>query len=238
MPEETTNSIYNTVNDSFTEMNRLMPDSILFGSALLYFLTHNYAFGIFSIFICEIIGTHKLISWVSTDSVGPAKTVVKTNDGLLKCRVGYRPLRQDYKKTFSHDSFPSYGMFSITSIGTYLALAMLEFSKTLHAMDQSTVDQTKTSQEWASRSFFAYCFIIAVLLIFMLFRLKCESIGELSIAIILALVTGILFFNINKKIFGEEAMNFLGLPYLVSKESQGSPIYVCATETPQNDPTA
>jgi hypothetical protein len=26
-------------------------------------------------------------------------------------------------------------------------------------------------------------------------------------------------------------MNFLGLPYMVSKESTGSPIYVCAADT-------
>jgi hypothetical protein len=122
-------------------------------------------------------------------------------------------------------------MFSITSIGTYLALAMLEFSKTLNAMDQST-DQNKTSQEWASRCTFAYSFIIMILLIFMLFRWNsCESIGELSIAVVLALITGILFFNINKTTFGEESMNFLGLPFLVSKESQGSPIYICANES-------
>ena len=223
-----TNFMSNTVLDPFNEMHRLMPDSILFGSVLLYFLTHNYAFGIFSIFICEIIGTHKLISWVSTDILGPAKPDVKN---LLKCRVGYRPARFDYKKTFAHDPFPSYGMFSITSIGTYLALAMLEFSKTLNAMDQST-DQNKTSQEWASRCTFAYSFIIMILLIFMLFRWNsCESIGELSIAVVLALITGILFFNINKTTFGEESMNFLGLPFLVSKESQGSPIYICANES-------
>ena len=227
-----TNFMSNTVLDPFNEMHRLMPDSILFGSVLLYFLTHNYAFGIFSIFICEIIGTHKLISWVSTDILGPAKPDVKN---LLKCRVGYRPARFDYKKIFSHEPFPSYGMFSITSIGTYLALAMLEFSKTLDAMDQSTNQSTvqdKTSQEWASRCTFAYSFIIMILLIFMLFRWNsCEYLGELSISIILALITGISFFNINKKIFGEESMNFLGLPFLVSKESQGSPIYICASES-------
>jgi hypothetical protein len=222
---EVTKTILNTITDSFNEMHRLMPDSILFGSALLYFLTHNYAFGIFSIFICEIIGTHKLISWVSTDVFGPAKHV---NANIQKCHVGYRTSRTDYKKIFSHDSFPSYGMFSIASIGTYLALAMLEFSKTLYAMDQS-IDQNKKSQEWASRCPFAYCFIISIIIIFMLFRWNsCESFGELSIAIILAFITGISFFHINKKIFGEEAMNFLGLPYLASKESNGSPIYICA----------
>ena len=43
------------------------------------------------------------------------------------------------------------------------------------------------------------------------------------------------FYYVNKSVFGEESMNFLGLPYMVSKESQASPIYVCAAE--KDDPT-
>ena len=46
----------------------------------------------------------------------------------------------------------------------------------------------------------------------------------------MAVIVGVIFFYINKAIFGVEAMNFLGLPYLVSKESEGSPIYVCAKD--------
>ena len=218
-----TSFMKNTAPEPFIEIHRLMPDSILFGSILLYFLTHNYAFGIFSIFICEIIGTHKLISWISTEAVGPAKL---DTEKFLKCYSGYKSARYDYKKIFSRNSFPSYGMFSITSIGVYLALAMLEFSNTLNAMDQTTRDQN-----WSSRSIVAYSLILSVITVYMIVRwISCESIGELSIAIILAIVTGLLFFYINKAIFGEEAMNFLGLPYLVSKESQGAPIYICAAE--------
>jgi hypothetical protein len=36
--------------------------------------------------------------------------------------------------------------------------------------------------------------------------------------------------DINKKLFGKESMNFLGLPYIVSKESKGDPIYICAKD--------
>jgi hypothetical protein len=50
------------------------------------------------------------------------------------------------------------------------------------------------------------------------------------IAMALAIIVGTSFFFINKKLFGVEALNFLGLPYLVSKEEKGAPIYVCAAE--------
>jgi hypothetical protein len=45
------------------------------------------SFGIFSIFICEIIGTHKLISWISTEAVGPAKLDMEK---FLKCYRLYK----------------------------------------------------------------------------------------------------------------------------------------------------
>jgi hypothetical protein len=55
-------------------------------------------------------------------------------------------------------------------------------------------------------------------------------------AIAMAMIVGAIFFYVNKSLFGEEAMNFLGLPYLMSKDSQGAPIYICSADT--QDPTS
>jgi hypothetical protein len=83
--------------------------------------------------------------------------------------------------------------------------------------------------EWTSRSTVAYVFIGLVLAAFIGARLwSCDGLGEILAAFTMAIISGAIFFFINKAVFGEEAMNFLGLPYMVSKESQGSPIYVCA----------
>ena len=54
----------------------------------------------------------------------------------------------------------------------------------------------------------------------------------------LAFIVGSIFFYVNKSLFGEESMNFLGLPYLVDKNSQGAPIYVCAQLIQQDPDTA
>ena len=205
-----------TVINTITEIHMLMPDSILFGSILMYFLTQNISFGIFAIFIFETVISHKLISWVSSQAVGPSRS----DD--LPCRSGYKTPQFNTDRMFSHDPYPSYGTFSITAIGTYLALATSEFSNTLDAM----------GPEWASRKTVAYTFITLVLSTFISARLwKCDTISEVAVAIAFAVVVGTIFFYINRAVFGEEAMNFLGLPYLVSKESQGSPIYVCSAET-------
>lgn len=211
-----------TVISTINEIHRLMPDSILFGSILLYFLTQNIAFGIFSVFIFETVLSHNLISWIFSQTVGSSRSID------IKCHTGYRTPRFDAQRMFTHDSYPSYGVFSITSIGMYLGLAMSEFAKTLDAM----------GPEWSSRSKVAYALITTVVLAFITVRwYSCDSFTEILIAVTLAIAIASIFFYINKSIFGPESMNFLGLPYLVNKADSGSPIYVCAAEK-NEDPTS
>jgi hypothetical protein len=206
-----------TVINTVFEIQRLIPDSILFGSLLLYFLTQNQAFGVFTIFIFETVLSHKLISWVIGQSVGVSRSVPP------ECRVGYRTVRPDITRMFTHDPYPAYGVFSITAIATYLGLATKEFSNTMDAM----------GPEWSSRAVVAYSLLGILLTVVFLthYFSSCNtSVGELLMAAAFALFVGFLFFHLNKAIFGEEAMNFLGLPFMVTKESQGAPIYVCAAE--------
>lgn len=209
-----------TVIRTISEISLLMPDSILFGSLLLYFLTQNLAFGVFGVFIFETVLSHKLISWISSQAVGPSRS------SDIQCRAGFKTPQLTIERMFSHSTYPSYSMFAITSIGTYLGLATNEFSSTMNAM----------GPEWTSRATVAYVFIGLVLSLFLISRwYSCDSIGELMIAVLFAVIIGVIFFKLNKSVFGVEAMNFLGLPYMVSKESKGSPIYVCAAE---NTPSA
>jgi hypothetical protein len=220
-----------TVFNTVTEIHMLMPDSILFGSILMYFLTQNIAFGIFAIFIFETVLSHRLISWVSSQAVGSSRSAD------LQCRVGYKTPQFSVDRIFSHDQYPSYGMFSISAIGTYLALSTAYFKDTLNAMDASTVTNNQSKSDyWASRRIVSYVFISLVVAAFAAVRLwKCDYVSDVATAMVLAIIVGAVFFYINKSVFGEESINFLGLPYLVSKESEGSPIYVCSADT--QDPT-
>lgn len=220
-----------TVIKTITEIHMLMPDSILFGSILLYVLTQNLPFGVFAIFIFETVLSHKLISWISSQAVGSSRPAD------MQCRAGYKTPQLRPDRVFSHDQYPSYGLFSISAIGTYLALATNYFSNTLNAMDNSLDQNNQSSQGiWSSRKLVAYILICLTVATFTAVRLwKCDTISEVSISIIFAVIVGIIFFYINKSVFGEESINFLGLPYLVSKDSQGAPIYICAADN--QDPT-
>jgi len=208
------------IRDAVVEIHKLMPDSLLFGSLLMYFLTHNFSFGVFAVFVFETTLSHRLIHWLIAQSVGSEP---RSND--IKCRTGYTSDQFDAKRIFSHDPYPSYGVFSITAIATYLGLATKEFSETREAM----------GPQWQSRSIVSYVFITLLVLAFVLVRLflsDCgDTFGEICLAAFAAILVGFAFYSFNKSVFGKEAMNFLGLPFMVSKGDKNDPIYVCTNIT-------
>lgn len=205
------------------EIYSLIPDSILFGSIILYAITQNLSYGVFSIFIMEIIFSHKLLAWVMTQTFGPQPRSSETN---IKCRAGFKTPQLDVQRIFMHDQYPSYAIFSMTSIATYLGLSTLEFSSVFDAM----------GSEWKGRSMTAYIFIGAVLLTFILARFYAcsESGSEIFIALFAAIMVAFLFFKINVFFFDKESVNFLGLPYLSEKAADGTPIYVCSANPSAN----
>lgn len=208
------------VRDAVVEIHKLMPDSLLFGSLLMYFLTHNFSFGVFAVFIFETTLSHRLLHWLIAQSSGVDPRPTET-----RCRVGYTSDQFDARRIFSHDPYPSYGVFSITAIATYLGLATKEFSETREAM----------GPQWQSRSIVSYVFITLMVLAFVLVRLffsNCgDTFGEICLAAFAAILIGFAFYTFNKSIFGKEAMNFLGLPFMVSKADKNDPIYVCSNIT-------
>lgn len=213
------------------EIGALMPDSILFGSLLLYVLTQNLSFGVFAIFIFENVLSHKLISWFMLQVEGAAVSRVLEP----KCRAGYKMPQLAIDRIYDHNPYPSYGVFSVVSIAAYLGLSTHEFSNTMQQMDFNTSDQTQpNSNKWSMRSTVAYTLIGIFLALFIILRLlSCDSFREVMYASVLGLIVGMIFFKVNLSLFGAESINFLGLPYMVSKNEAGAPIYVCAPTKPQ-----
>jgi len=210
-----------SVASATAEIHRMMPDSLLFGSFLLYVLTQHAPFGVFALFVLELILSHKLVGWVMAQSVGAPLPPVK--EPSAACRMGYKIGRMDFRRLFSHASYPSFAMFSTMGAIAYLSRSMSTFSETLDAM----------GPVWASRKTVAMIFAICLVLAVVGGRIYsgCESPGEIVLGGVLGVGAGILLYSLHLSLFGEQGMNFLGLPYLVTKESQGTPIYVCHTST-------
>lgn len=210
-------ALTNSATNATKELYRMMPDSLLFGSFLLYVLTQHLPFGVFALFVLELILSHKLVGWVMAQSVG----ATPVQDPSAACRMGYKIGRMDFRRLFSHASYPSFGVFSIMGVIAYLGRSMMTFSETLDAM----------GPVWASRKVVTAAFSIALCVVVIGGRIfsGCEPMGEIFLAAALGVGAGLLLYALHLSLFGEEGMNFLGLPYLVTKESQGTPIYVCHT---------
>jgi len=211
-------SVIGEMMDVVFQLHTIMPESALFGSILLYFLTLNKPFGIFAIFIVELILSHKFISWIFIGTTGPSRSPP------VQCLSGYKTSRFNIQRIIPKHQYPSYGVFSITAMATYLGLSTNEFSDTMKSI----------GTQWEGRTMIAYMFILAVLLLVIIVRLAfCEPFIEILIGFITAIICGAIFFKLNTLIFGVESVNFLGLPYLVSKDSVNDKIYVCSKS---NDP--
>ena len=219
------------IKNSAMEIGALMPDSILFGSLLLYILTQNMAFGVFAIFIFENMLSHKLLSWFMLQVEGAA--VSRSIDP--KCRAGYKTPQLAIDRMYDHNPYPSYSVFSIVSIAAYLGLSTHEFSDTMQQMDFNNTDRTQqNSSKWRMRSTVAYVLIGIFLALFIILRLiGCDSLSEVLYASVLGFIVGLIFFKVNLSLFGAESINFLGLPYMVNKNEAGAPIYVCAPTKPE-----
>ena len=202
--------------DIILQLGGSIPESILFGTTVLYMITMNTAFGVFAIFILEMVLSHKLISWMFEGSVGP-----DTPTKPIGCYAGYKLPRRVIDRMVAHHEYPSYGFFSITAIATYLGLSTHEFSDIMKNM----------GPQWMGRTTMAYLFIICVMILILVMRLSlCEKPIELFYACVFGILCGGIFFKINKVFFNIEALNFLGLPTIDRKTKEGDAIYVCAKD--------
>lgn len=215
--DKTKNFLIGNTWASFEEINRLLPDSILFGSLLMYIITQNPVFSGLAIFVIELMVAHKGISALNEGVTG--KSPVKQQD--LKCTPGYRTLRMSFERIFMNNKWPSMGVFSISGLATYIIAAMTSYKETLESMGSA----------WNTRYWISLYFTLAFVLLFILLRLikGCESWMEVGMSILFGSFVGIVGYFLNKTLLGDESMNFLGLPYLINKDTQkGQPIYICS----------
>jgi len=205
---------------SSEEMGRLFPDSILFGSLILYIITQNVSFGVLSIFFLETSLLHKVVAFVCEKTYGPILSPLasKSKEEIRKCRPGFTGARKDWERGM--DKYPSVSVFFWGSLISYMLGANYSFSQVLNQM----------GQDWRPRTGFAITGMLLLTVLFIIGRLYgCDdSVTEIGLALILGLIAGILLYVVNLNVFGLESMNFNGLPIIVNKTEQGSTIYVCA----------
>jgi len=213
-------NIWFPIRDSVFEMGNLFPDSVLFGSLLMYIITQNVSLGVLSVFTLEMSLFHKVISFVYTKAIGPPKPGAGGTKTVreLKCRPGYKAARLDYEAIFRADTPPSLPAFFWGGLVAYMAGSNASFAQVLESMGQT----------WWTRTAVSITGIILLTILFLVSRTSCESFTEVIVAFVMGIVFGIIFYFINLNVFGLEGVNFNGLPLLQNKTDKGSAIYVCA----------
>jgi hypothetical protein len=214
-PDKVKDYVIGNAWTSFVEIQRLIPDSLLFGSLFLFLLTKNQVFIIFTLFFLEVTASHSLLNYFYKLFYGDSP--VKTE---ASCLSGFRTPRLAVERILMADKYPSLGMFSVSAIASYLISSMLAFKETLDTMGES----------WKMRYWVSVGLTIAFLILFMLGRMisGCDTGTEILLALVFGSFFGFIFYLINSSVFGIESVNFLGLPYLVNKDTDKSqPIYVC-----------
>ena len=204
------------------EIQRLFPDSVLFGSLILFITTMNSVFGFFAVFLLEVFASPKLLSTIISKFVGPVVSGSSSGPDGGICFPGFRGARKESNRELRFNEYPSISLTTLSAMATYIMSSMIQFNDTLKTM----------GKEWNTRFAFSMIFIGIILLTVFISRwyAGCESVSEMIIALVFGLFLGLIFFFFNKSLFGLESINFLGLPYVVDKSDQGSDIYVCAPQ--------
>jgi hypothetical protein len=206
---------------SASQIASLIPDSILFGSFLLYVITQNLSYGVFSLFLFETSLLHQVAGFVIQQTVGVGSTSA--------CVSGFRnpSLAMDRIRNLRPQALNPFAFF-MGAILVYVCLAIGQFKESLDVM----------GPDWSGRFYFVVIMapVLVAAMLFLYYWNGCYTMQGGAMARGAGLVAGGGLYLLNKALFGAEGMNFLGLPYLVDKASTGEPIYVCSATpiTPPN----
>jgi len=210
---------------SAVELTHLFPDSILFGSFLLYVITQNLSYGVFSLFLFETSVLHRMIGFVVQQTMGDMNEPGKScgTSGFSAPRLAMDRVRSIR---------PQQGLnpfaFFMGAILTYLCAAIGQFKESLDVM----------GPDWSGRFYFVVIMapLITLAMLILYGVTGCFTWQGGLLAVGGGCLAGGALYILNNALFGAEGMNFLGLPYLVNKADAGDPIYICSATpiTPPN----
>jgi hypothetical protein len=203
------------------ETLRLLPDSVVLGTALLAIVSLCKSYGILVLTMVELMCIQRLFATL----LGGIAPLGAGYDALHQtCQPGFtfpNMMRISLLETIGKPSlFPSPVMFFLTGTLAYMVGSVKEFGREIKTLGGDL--QTRTTVGVVLCSFLAF--------IVLAFRYSygCESFGTLFISMLLGLVAGIALIFQNKALFGREGINVLNLPMILTATESGKPMFVCA----------
>jgi hypothetical protein len=213
--------ISSTVGPITLEVIRLLPDSLVLGTAILAGISMCKSYGVLLFTMLEIMFGQRIFSMI-IGSISPIGATTEAMQGACLSGFSYpNSMRISLLEKIGVPSmFPSPTMFFLSSVMTYMISAMQNFGRELKAL----------SGDIQLRTTIASVMSILFMLIMFIFRYHygCETFGSLLLSLFLGSIFGFALVQQNITLFGRDGVNVLNIPMIQSSLEQGKPMYVCA----------
>jgi hypothetical protein len=204
------------------EQFRLLPDSIILGSAILAFLTQSFSMVIFFVTMLETAaintGLQSLFNYLDTSVATP--TVASATP---QCRAGFLKPTLESMSMLSGSSmtgaFPSSPLFFLATASSYILSSLYGLRDELEGL----------GPEYSARFYFAIFATFLFLLMMTFYRLanSCETVGIATVSLLLGGFLGSILVMQNWMLLGKDSVNMIGVPLLRERTADKKPIYVC-----------
>jgi hypothetical protein len=214
------------ISSSIGAMLMTLPDSLCIGSLILSIIFQSFPlFMVFITFIELVIG--RIAIGTLASYISPSFSLSKDRSGKSQCSPGVQydtlnsistALRQQFNIIF-----PSETIFILGGIGSYVMSSILQMKDVM----------TQLGPDWEGRIYIIGTMLLLGFMTFIIYQLQndCNTFGSLLLSSILAILAGTLISFQNRSLFGKEAINLLGLPYLDDRIETGAPLYVCSSKS-------
>lgn len=201
---------------------RLLPDSLLVGSALLALLTQSFSMAIFFLSLVETAGVNYAFQSLAS-YMDPGRTMPTLKSASPECRSGFVTTRLNTFSALScsalTSSFPSPILFFLATASSYVVSSLYSLRDELENL----------GPEYSSRFYLSIFATFFLLLAISSYRMLygCDGLGIATISLVMGGILGVLLVTQNWYLFGKDSINLIGIPLLRERTADKKPIYVC-----------
>ena len=204
-----------------SETLRLLPDSVIIGTAILTAVSLCKSYGVLLLTMIEVMVIQRLLGGF-IGGIAP----IGAGTGALQmiCQPGFyfgNTQRISLLEVVGVPSvFPSPVMFFLAAIISYMTASIYEFSREIKSLGYDVEARSMTAT--------ILSFFLLIAMLAFRYSYGCETFGPLFLSMLFGLVIGGFLMIQNKGLFGREGVNLMNIPMIVSGNDTGKPMYVCA----------
>jgi hypothetical protein len=208
----------NTIVPVVLESIRLFPDGLVIASGVYALFTLSYPFAVMFGTLVEATLLFQVIRGAASYLVGGGLPSPSSVTGA--CRTGFSSADLSTLSMFGsslRSNFPSAPLYILSVVSAYVFSSLNAQSAELKALGSA----------YSSRYYISLVMLSVLLLLFMISRVYngCDSFGVVIATVPIGLVLGVLFLEQNRRLFGRNSVNLLGIPLLADTGVVGT----CAT---------